>query len=53
MGIVPIKKLTPGMILADDARDVNGRLILAKDKKIENATKILKFIKNDPDLPKP
>ncbi len=36
MGIVPIKKLTPGMILADDARDVNGRLILAKDKKIHS-----------------
>ena len=36
MGIVPTNKLKPGLILAEDARDVNGRLILAKGKKIQS-----------------
>ena len=35
MGIVPTNKLKPGLILAEEARDVNGRLVLAKGKKIQ------------------
>jgi HD-like signal output (HDOD) protein len=34
MGTVRIKKLRPGMVLADDVRDVKGRLLLAKGKPI-------------------
>jgi HD-like signal output (HDOD) protein len=37
MGIVPINKLIPGMLLAEQVKDVNGRLILAKDKKIHSS----------------
>lgn len=36
MGIIPTNKLKPGLILAEEARDVNGRLILAKGKKIQS-----------------
>ena len=35
MGIVPTNKLKPGLTLAEDARDVNGQLILAKGIKIQ------------------
>jgi HD-like signal output (HDOD) protein len=34
MAIVPTHKLKPGMLLAEEARDVHGRLILAKNKRI-------------------
>ena len=34
MGIVPTNKLKPGMLLAGETRDVHGRLILAKGKRI-------------------
>jgi HD-like signal output (HDOD) protein len=36
MGIVPTNKLKPGLILAEEARDANGRLILAKGKRIQS-----------------
>jgi HD-like signal output (HDOD) protein len=35
MGIVHTNKLQPGMVLADEVRDVNGRLLLAKGKSIQ------------------
>jgi DNA repair ATPase RecN len=34
MGIVHTNKLKPGMLLAEEARDVHGRLVLAKGKRI-------------------
>ena len=34
MGVVPTNKLKPGMLLAEETRDVYGRLILAKGKRI-------------------
>lgn len=34
MGIIHIDKLKPGMTLAEEVRDINGRLLLKKDKKI-------------------
>ena len=34
MGVIPTNKLKLGMLLAEEARDVHGRLILAKDKRI-------------------
>jgi HD-like signal output (HDOD) protein len=37
MGIVPTNKLKPGMLLAEKVKDVNGRLILAKDKRIHSS----------------
>jgi HD-like signal output (HDOD) protein len=37
MGIVPTNKLKPGMLLAEEARDVNGRRILAKGKRIHSS----------------
>ena len=36
MGIVATNKLKPGMLLAEDVRDVNNRRILAKGKKIHS-----------------
>jgi HD-like signal output (HDOD) protein len=35
MGIVHTNKLIPGMVLKDEVRDVNGRLLLAKGKSIQ------------------
>jgi HD-like signal output (HDOD) protein len=35
MGIVPTNKLKPGMVLAEEVRDINGRLLLAKGKSIQ------------------
>jgi len=37
MGIVPTNKLKPGMLLAEEARDVYGRLVLAKGKRIDSS----------------
>ena len=37
MGIVATNKLKPGMLLAEDVRDVNNRRILAKGKKIHSS----------------
>jgi len=37
MGIVPTNKLKPGMLLAEDVKDVNGRRILAKGKRIHSS----------------
>ena len=34
MGVIPTNKLKLGMLLAEEARDVHGRLILAKGKRI-------------------
>jgi HD-like signal output (HDOD) protein len=34
MGTIRLKKLKPGMMLADDVRDVKGRLLLARGKPI-------------------
>ncbi len=34
MGLVPTNKLKPGMLLAEEVKDVNGRRILAKGKRI-------------------
>jgi HD-like signal output (HDOD) protein len=35
MGIFPTNKLKPGMVLAEEVRDINGRLLLAKGKSIQ------------------
>jgi hypothetical protein len=35
MGIVHINKLKPGMVLADEVRDISGRLLLGKGKTIQ------------------
>jgi HD-like signal output (HDOD) protein len=37
MGMIRIYKLKPEMILADEVRDINGRLLLGKGKKIQRA----------------
>ena len=37
MGIIHINKLKPGMILEDEVRDINGRLLLKRDKKIQKS----------------
>jgi HD-like signal output (HDOD) protein len=37
MGIVPTNKLKPGMRLAEEVKDINGRLILAKGKRIHSS----------------
>jgi len=37
MGIIHINKLKPGMILDEEVRDINGRLLLKRDKKIDTA----------------
>jgi HD-like signal output (HDOD) protein len=37
MGIVPTNKLKPGMRLAEEVKDVNGRRILAKGKRIHSS----------------
>jgi HD-like signal output (HDOD) protein len=37
MGIVPTNKLKPGMLLAEEVKDVNGRRILAKGKRIHSS----------------
>jgi hypothetical protein len=37
MGIVPTNKLEPGMLLAEEVKDVNGRRILAKGKRIDSS----------------
>ncbi len=36
MGIIHINKLKPGMVLDEEVRDINGRLLLKKDKKIQS-----------------
>ena len=35
MGIIHINKLEVGMALADDVRDIHGRLLLSKGKTIQ------------------
>jgi HD-like signal output (HDOD) protein len=35
MGIIHINKLKPGMVLDEEVKDINGRLLLKKDKKIQ------------------
>jgi HD-like signal output (HDOD) protein len=42
MVVVPTNKLKPGMLLAEEARDVRGKLILAKGKRIYSS-QIKKF----------
>jgi HD-like signal output (HDOD) protein len=37
MGLKHIKDLKPGMILDEEVRDINGRLLLKKDKKIQSS----------------
>ena len=37
MGIIHINKLKPGMVLDEEVRDINGRLLLKKDKQIQTA----------------
>ena len=37
MGMVHINDLEPGMVLDEEVRDINGRLLLKKDKKIQSA----------------
>ena len=37
MGIIHINKLKPGMVLDEEVRDINGRLLLKKDKQIQSA----------------
>jgi len=37
MGIIHINKLKPGMVLDDEVRDINGRLLLKKNKQIQAA----------------
>ena len=44
MGIIHISKLEPGMMLADEVRDLSGRLLLGKGKTIQpNHLKIFKI----------
>ncbi len=35
MGVIPIDKIKSGQVLAEDVRDINGRLLLARGKQIE------------------
>ena len=35
MGIIHIDKLKPGMVLDQEVRDINGRLLLKKEKEIQ------------------
>ena len=37
MGSIHINKLKPGMVLDEEVKDINGRLLLKKDKKIQPA----------------
>lgn len=37
MGIIHINKLKPGMILDEEVRDINGRLLLKRNKKIQSS----------------
>ena len=37
MGVTHINDLKPGMILEEEVRDINGRLLLKKDKKIQSS----------------
>jgi HD-like signal output (HDOD) protein len=37
MGQVHINKLKPGMVLDEEVRDINGRLLLKRDKEIQSA----------------
>jgi HD-like signal output (HDOD) protein len=37
MGIIHINKLKPGMVLDEEVRDINGRLLLKKNKQIQSA----------------
>lgn len=37
MGLTHIKDLKPGMVLDEEVRDINGRLLLKKDKKIQSS----------------
>ncbi len=37
MGLTHINDLKPGMILDEEVRDINGRLLLKKDKKIQSS----------------
>jgi len=44
MGIIRINELQPGMVLADEVRDISGRLLLGKGKTIQpNHFKIFKI----------
>jgi len=36
MGVVYVKNLKVGMVLSDDVRDINSRLLLAKGQKIQS-----------------
>ena len=37
MGIIHINKLKPGMVLDEEVRDINGRLLLKRNKQIQEA----------------
>jgi hypothetical protein len=37
MGIIHIDKLKPGMVLDQEVRDINGRLLLKKEKEIQSS----------------
>jgi hypothetical protein len=37
MGLTHIKDLKPGMVLDEEVRDINGRLLLKKDKEIQSS----------------
>ncbi len=37
MGSIHINKLKPGMVLDEEVKDINGRLLLKRDKKIQSA----------------
>jgi HD-like signal output (HDOD) protein len=37
MGIIHIDKLKPGMVLDEEVRDINGRLLLKKEKEIQSS----------------
>ncbi|MGD9350280.1 MAG: HDOD domain-containing protein [Desulfobacterales bacterium] len=37
MGLTHIKDLEPGMVLDEEVRDINGRLLLKKDKEIQSS----------------
>jgi HD-like signal output (HDOD) protein len=37
MGSIHINKLKPGMVLDEEVRDINGRLLLKRDKEIQSA----------------
>jgi hypothetical protein len=46
MGILQTHKLKPGLVLAEEVRDINGRLLLGKGNRIDQShIRIFEFLK--------